>query len=146
MLEEKVARLEHELRSKEKIQVAAGNNNTPRTCHEIHDADPSLTSGMYWIDPDGQGVGEAPISVFCDMSTGKMIKQSRSRNADNFLICHFSYAGSTVVSHDSELPMEVDHCPDPGCYSRVINYNVTSMRQLKALAEMSAKCQQSIKV
>jgi hypothetical protein len=26
---------------------------------------------MYWIDPDGQGVGDAPISVFCDMSTGK---------------------------------------------------------------------------
>ncbi|XP_046641561.1 uncharacterized protein LOC124326839 [Daphnia pulicaria] len=122
MLEEKVARLELELRSQEKIQVAAGNNNTPRTCHEIHDTDPSLTSGMYWIDPDGQGVGEAPISVFCDMSTG-----------------------STVVSHDSELPMEVDHCPDPGCYSRAINYNGTSIRQLKALAEMSAKCQQSIK-
>jgi hypothetical protein len=73
-LEEKVGRLEQELRSgKETIQrlLAAGNNNTPRTCHEIHDNDPSLASGMYWIDPDGQGVGDAPISVFCDMSTGK---------------------------------------------------------------------------
>jgi hypothetical protein len=42
--------------------------------------------------------------------------------------------------------MEVDHCPDPGCYSRAINYNVTSIRQLAALAEMSAECRQSIKV
>lgn len=124
LLEEKVGRLEQELRSeKETIQrlLAAGNNNTPRTCHEIHDSDPSLASGMYWIDPDGQGVGDAPIFVFCDMSTG-----------------------STVISHDSESPMEVDHCPDPGCYSRAINYNVTSIRQLAALAEMSAECRQSI--
>jgi hypothetical protein len=77
-LEEKVGRLEQELRSeKETIQrlLAAGNNNTPRTCHEIHDNDPSLASGMYWIDPDGQGVGDAPISVFCDMSTGTNIKR-----------------------------------------------------------------------
>jgi hypothetical protein len=42
--------------------------------------------------------------------------------------------------------MEVDHCPDPGCYSRAINYNVTSIRQLAALAEMSAECRQSIQV
>jgi hypothetical protein len=76
MLEEKVSRLEQELQSERKtIQVlASGNNNTPRTCHEIHDNDPSLTSGMYWIDPDGQGVGDAPIFVYCDMSTGKKTK------------------------------------------------------------------------
>ena len=54
--------------------------------------------------------------------------------------------GSTVISHDSESPIEVSHCPDPGCYSRAINYNVTSIRQLAALTEMSAECRQSIKV
>ena len=82
MLEDKVSRLEQELRSeRETIQVlAAGNNNTPRTCHEIHDNDPSLTSGMYWIDPDGQGVGDAPISVYCDMSTGKKTKRKDFEN------------------------------------------------------------------
>jgi hypothetical protein len=25
---------------------------------------------MYWIDPDGQGVGEDPIVAFCNMTTG----------------------------------------------------------------------------
>ena len=43
---------------------------TYRTCRETHLADPSLTSGMYWIDPDGQGVGDDPIYVFCNMTTG----------------------------------------------------------------------------
>lgn len=42
-----------------------------RTCRELHQADPSLNSGMYWIDPDGQGVGDDPIYVECDMTTGK---------------------------------------------------------------------------
>jgi hypothetical protein len=41
-----------------------------RTCREPHLADPSLSSGMHWIDPDGQGVGDDPIYVYCDMTTG----------------------------------------------------------------------------
>jgi hypothetical protein len=45
----------------------------PRTCHEARLANPSLTSGVYWIDPDGQGVGEDPIQVTCDMSSGILI-------------------------------------------------------------------------
>ena len=43
-----------------------------RTCKELHQADPSLNSGMYWIDPDGQGVGDDPIYVHCDMTTGNV--------------------------------------------------------------------------
>lgn len=42
-----------------------------RTCQEAILADSSLNSGMYWIDPDGQGYGDAPIYVYCDMSKGK---------------------------------------------------------------------------
>ena len=41
-----------------------------RTCHEIRSSDPSLASGMYWIDPDGLGVGDDPINVYCNMSSG----------------------------------------------------------------------------
>jgi hypothetical protein len=25
---------------------------------------------MQWIDPDGQGIGDDPIYVYCDMTTG----------------------------------------------------------------------------
>ena len=43
---------------------------TPRTCRELHAADPSLPSGMQWIDPDGQGVGDGSIYVYCNMTAG----------------------------------------------------------------------------
>ena len=42
----------------------------PRTCRELRSADPTLTSGMHWIDPDGQGIGDDPIYVYCDMTKG----------------------------------------------------------------------------
>ena len=42
----------------------------PRTCHEAKLGDPSIKSGMQWIDPDGQGIGDDPIYVYCDMSSG----------------------------------------------------------------------------
>ena len=42
----------------------------PRTCRELRASDPTLTSGMHWIDPDGQGIGDDPIYVYCDMAKG----------------------------------------------------------------------------
>ena len=52
-------------------QLRNGKNSiTSRTCRQVRDGDPSLTSGMYWIDPDGQGIGDGPINVYCDMATG----------------------------------------------------------------------------
>ena len=43
----------------------------PRSCHEVRMTDPSLpTADVYWIDPDGQDVGDDPIQVNCVMSTG----------------------------------------------------------------------------
>ena len=49
---------------------STGKSAIPRTCHDIREAHPSQTSGMYWIDPDGQGVGDDPIVVFCNMTAG----------------------------------------------------------------------------
>ena len=43
----------------------------PRTCDEILHLNPNSQSGQYWIDPDGDGVGDPAISVECDMTTGK---------------------------------------------------------------------------
>jgi hypothetical protein len=45
----------------------------PRTCRELKAMNPSLASGMQWIDPDGQGIGDDPIYVYCDMSTGRKL-------------------------------------------------------------------------
>ena len=44
--------------------------STPRSCQEARSADPSLQSGNYYIDPDGTNIGDSPISVYCDMTTG----------------------------------------------------------------------------
>ncbi|EFX76551.1 Cntnap2 protein [Daphnia pulex] len=96
-------------------------SSIPKTCHDIRVAHPSQTSGMYWIDPDGQGVGEDPIVAFCNMTTG-----------------------STAILHDSESRISVSHCSDPGCYSRLIKYSATS-GQMTALAELSDECHQSIR-
>ena len=41
-----------------------------RSCEDIRSIDPTATSGNYQIDPDGWTVGDGPISVFCDMTTG----------------------------------------------------------------------------
>lgn len=49
---------------------SSGRSGIPRTCLEAHLIDPSISSGKYWIDPDGQGVGDAPIYVYCDMTSG----------------------------------------------------------------------------
>ncbi|XP_046639768.1 uncharacterized protein LOC124320908 [Daphnia pulicaria] len=100
---------------------STGKIGIPRTCRELHAADPSLPSGMHWIDPDGQGVGDNPIYVYCDMTSG-----------------------STSIVHDSESSINVGHCADAGCYSRSINYN-SSMGQIKALMELSTECHQSIR-
>ncbi len=48
------------------------NAGMPRTCRETRLSNPALASGMYWIDPDGQGVGDDPISVYCNMTSGKI--------------------------------------------------------------------------
>nr|CAH0110956.1 unnamed protein product [Daphnia galeata] len=124
ILAEKVSQLDIVLEKQGQTshQLQNGKNSIimSRTCREVRDGDPSLTSGMYWIDPDGQGIGDGPIYVYCDMATG-----------------------STSVLHDSEGPMNVGHCTDPGCYSRAINYSA-SQRQIGALAELSKECHQSI--
>ena len=48
----------------------SGESSDFRTCHGLRSVDPFLPSGMYWIDPDGKGVGEDPIYVFCNLTTG----------------------------------------------------------------------------
>jgi hypothetical protein len=64
----------------------------------------------------------------------------------HFLWCFVGIKiGTTSVLHDSESPMNVGHCVEPGCYSRAINYNASS-KQMSALAELSIECRQSISV
>lgn len=68
------------------LEVVTVNNNqglkatdfVRRSCQEILSFNPTLPSGLYWIDPDGQGVGDAPLVVHCDMATGSSFSIIRS--------------------------------------------------------------------
>ncbi|XP_046456826.1 uncharacterized protein LOC124203952 [Daphnia pulex] len=93
-----------------------------RTCQELRSSNPLLESGMYWIDPDGQGVGDDAIHVLCDMKSGK-----------------------TSIGHDSESKIHVEKCAEPGCFSRKINYYATD-RQIESLIGLSDNCNQTIKI
>ena len=50
----------------------------PRSCAEARSADPTLQSDNYYVDPDGTNVGDEPIYVYCDMSTGNMIHSTQN--------------------------------------------------------------------
>ena len=154
MLTEKVIRLEYNIQNDKKSACEIGNRPVttaavPRTCREARSGDPTLNSGMYWIDPDGQGVGDGPIYVYCDMNSGKTFFSAFDCNGEDDesinIEYHVSSPGSTSILHNSELPTNVGHCADPGCYSRSVVYNASS-RQMTALAELSYECHQSIRV
>ncbi len=53
--------------------------------------------------------------------------------------------GRTIISHDAMSTIEVDPCPDPGCFSRVITYEATA-KQITALQRISDSCEQDISV
>jgi hypothetical protein len=64
--------------NRQNVIQSNGRSGIPRTCRELRASNPSLSSGMQWIDPDGQGIGDDPIFVYCDMSTGKLRRHFHS--------------------------------------------------------------------
>ncbi|XP_059351512.1 uncharacterized protein LOC130694055 [Daphnia carinata] len=110
-------------------------NATLRTCHEINVANPTYPSGMYWIDPDGLGIGDPPIHVHCDMEAAEAAGDYWKWNP---------VKGTTFILHDSESKMDIGNCREPGCYSRQIKY-YASDRQMEALQQLSENCAQSIR-
>ena len=81
-------------------------NTYYRTCLEMYEDDPSLVSGMYYIDPDGQDVGDGPIHVYCDMSISRrLISRSAKRSRNELLqLKLIIYLGSRIITsivHDS---------------------------------------------
>ena len=71
---------------------------TLRTCQEL--ASRGLTlSGLYEVDPDGDGIGHAPIQVYCDFQSN-----------------------TTQVLHDKEEMIKIEKCPGVGCAVYKMNY------------------------
>lgn len=104
-----------------------------RTCHHIKiqqelssGGNQVDTSGIYFIDPDGEDTGVAPFLVFCNMS---MIDGT----------------GATLVSHDSENRTEVNGFGPSGSYIKDISYTGVTLSQIVSLMKVSESCHQFIK-
>lgn len=104
-----------------------------RTCHhikiqqELSSGDNQVdTSGIYFIDPDGEDTGVAPFLVFCNMS---MVDGT----------------GATLVSHDSENRTEVNGFGPSGSYIKDISYTGVTLSQIVSLMKVSESCHQFIK-
>ncbi|CAG0920657.1 unnamed protein product [Notodromas monacha] len=93
----------------------------PKTCHDLHGKG-VRDSGRYKIDPDGPFGDHHPVSVFCDMDED---------------------GGFTVVGHDAEIPLPIQSCNTPDCYSKTVNYEIHP-DQISALADLSEHCQQEV--
>ena len=93
---------------------------TLRTCQEY--ADRGLTkSGIYEIDPDGDGIGFAPITVHCNFATNE-----------------------TQIFHDKEDMIKIEKCSTgPGCSVYDFNYDAP-MEQIQALIDLSQHCYQDL--
>ena len=92
---------------------------TLRTCQEL--ANRGLTlSGVYEVDPDGEGIGYAPIEVFCNFETN-----------------------TTQVFHDKEDMIKVEKCDSVGCATYSMNY-FAPKEQIDALMELSETCFQDL--
>ena len=74
--------------------------------------------GYYWVDPDGQLIGEKPILVRCTfIETGSAMTEIDHTNQNDIIV--------------------VDHCDGIQCFTKEIQYAVP-MDQIKALKSISS--------
>ena len=92
---------------------------TLRTCNELSNRGLTL-SGIYSIDPDGEGIGYEPIEVYCNFEKG-----------------------TTEVFHDKEEMIKIEKCSNVGCASYDFNYYAPP-QQIEALINLSQSCYQDL--
>jgi len=122
-LEVKVEQLEDIEERVEKLEELT-KVSTLRSCSEYVEFGLSIT-GFYLIDPDGPLVGQSPIQVLCNFTSG-----------------------STEILHDSAKLTQVEHCHDAGCYEKEVTYingatnEPIPFSQIDSLIQISDYCVQ----
>ena len=131
-LSEKVQTLEHQMNQDHSDQAPKepledrvekleqlSKYKTLRTCHELASRGVTL-SGVYDIDPDGDGIGQPPIQAYCDFTTN-----------------------TTEIFHDKEELLKIEKCNTVGCAVYDINY-FAPQEQIDALVSLSKSCYQDL--
>ena len=92
-----------------------------KSCDEHRLFRPADRCGTYRIDPDGVGVGEEPITVLCNMTTG-----------------------TTQIGHDQQgsKQLAID-CVGRDCFTLPLVYQAP-MRQMISLVQLSNDCHQTL--
>jgi hypothetical protein len=67
---------------------------------------------MYWIDPDGQGVGEDPIVAFCNMTTGTKQKYSLLKISGSLFSTDFKVRLLFCTTANPGYPFRIAVIPD----------------------------------
>ena len=91
--------------------------NAPETCLELASQGINESQTLL-MDPDGANRGAAPIPLFCQLPEAITISGE-----------------TTKIEIDSQ-------CPEPSCFTHLINYDQQTLDQLIALTEMSPRCHQ----
>ena len=131
-LSEKVQTLEHQMNQAHSDQAPKepledrvekleqlSKYKTLRTCQELASRGVTL-SGVYDIDPDGDGIGQPPIQAYCDFTTN-----------------------TTEIFHDKEELLKIENCDTIGCAVYDIYY-FAPQEQIDALVSLSKSCYQDL--
>ena len=118
-----------------------------RTCQELSDR--GLTkSGTFDIDPDGDGQGFGPITVYCDFEKNTTSIFHDKEDTIKVRICSFictipnaNYPKSTLIL--THYKFQIEKCSSEGCAVYDFNY-FAPLEQIQALIDLSESCTQSI--
>lgn len=103
----------------------------------IRAVDPSPNSDMYWIDPDGRGIDDDPIYVYCNMDM-KGIRILFRKTGGNVGKRHvFKVQPPFCTEANRRLTWSTALIPN--AIPQSINYNATNS-QIEALIQLSDKC------
>jgi EGF-like domain len=78
----------------------------PATCLALLQADASATSGVYSVDPDGPGQGNAPLEVLCDMTRAgggwTRVGEERQGDTGTFKFLGISVGNPSRSAHNGD--------------------------------------------
>jgi hypothetical protein len=79
-------------------ELGLASSNPATTCNALHTARPAFHDGVYWLDPDGVGTGNAAFRAYClmDDATGGWTLVARVNGADANTLLYPAWTSTTL--------------------------------------------------